>query len=41
MRASLERIWELDIECVVPAHGAIFDKDAKQDIRRLCQRFYD
>lgn len=41
LRASLDRIWELDIECVVPAHGAIFDQDAKEDIRRLCQRFYD
>jgi hypothetical protein len=41
LRASLDRLWDLDIECVVPAHGAIFDQDAKQEIRRLCQRFYD
>jgi hypothetical protein len=41
LRASLDRLWDLDIECVVPAHGALFEQDAKQDIRRLCQRFYD
>lgn len=41
LRASLDRLWALDIECVVPAHGVIFDKDAKQDIRGLCKRFYD
>jgi hypothetical protein len=41
LRASLDRLWDLDIECVVPAHGDIFDQDAKQDLRRLCQRFYD
>lgn len=41
LRASFDRLWELDIECVVPAHGAIFEEGAKDDIRRLCQRFYD
>lgn len=41
LRASLDRLWELDIECIVPAHGAIFENGAKEDIRRLCQRFYD
>jgi len=41
LRASLDRIWELEIECVVPAHGTIFEQGAKDDIRRLCQRFYD
>lgn len=41
LRASLDRLWELDIDCVVPAHGAIFEQDAKQEIRRLCERFYD
>lgn len=40
LRASLDRLWDLDIECVVPAHGGIFDQDAKQEIRRLCERFY-
>ena len=40
LRASLDRIWALDIERVVPAHGAIFEESAKQDIRGLCQRFY-
>jgi len=41
LRASLDRLWDLDIECVVPAHGDIFEQDAKQAIRRLCQRFYE
>jgi hypothetical protein len=41
LRASLDRLWDLDIECVVPAHGALFEQGAKGDIRRLCQRFYD
>lgn len=41
LRASLDRLWDLDIECVVPAHGAIFEQDAKQDIRRLCERLYN
>jgi hypothetical protein len=41
LRASLDRLWELDIERVIPAHGAIFEQSAKDDIRRLCQRFYD
>ena len=41
LRASLDRLWDLDIECVVPAHGTLFGQDAKQDIRRLCQRIYD
>ena len=41
LRASLDRLWDLDIECVVPAHGDILEQDAKQTIRRLCQRFYD
>ena len=41
LRASLDRLWDLDIECVVPAHGEILEQDAKQEIRRLCQRFYD
>ena len=41
LRASLDRLWDLDIECVVPAHGAIFEQDAKQDIRGLCKRLYD
>lgn len=41
LRASLDRLWNLDIERVVPAHGDILEQDAKQDIRRLCQRFYD
>ena len=38
--ASLDRLWDLDIERVVPAHGDIFEQDAKQVIRDLCQRFY-
>jgi hypothetical protein len=41
LRASLDRIWDLDIERVVLAHGDILEQDAKQEIRRLCQRFYD
>lgn len=41
LRASLDKLWDLDIECVVPAHGDILDQDAKQLIRQLCQRFYD
>jgi hypothetical protein len=41
LRASLDKLWDLDIECVVPAHGDILEQNAKQDIRRLCQRFYD
>ncbi|MDX2314262.1 MAG: DUF4336 domain-containing protein [Gammaproteobacteria bacterium] len=41
LRASLDKLWDLDIECVVPAHGDIFEQDAKQIIRQLCQRFYD
>ncbi len=41
LRASLDRLWDLDIQCVVPAHGDILEQNAKQDIRRLCQRFYD
>lgn len=41
LRASLDRLWGLDIECVVPAHGDILEQNAKQDIRSLCQRFYD
>lgn len=41
LRASLDKLWDLDIECVVPAHGDILDQDAKQVIRQLCQRFYD
>jgi hypothetical protein len=41
LRTSLDRLWDLDIECVVPAHGDIFEQDAKQTIRRLCQRLYD
>lgn len=40
LRASLDRLWKLDIERVVPAHGDILEQDAKQGIRRLCQRFY-
>jgi hypothetical protein len=40
LRASLDRIWDLDIERVVPAHGDILEQDAKQVIRGLCQRFY-
>ena len=41
LRASLDRLWALDIERVIPAHGAIFEQGAKDDVRRLCQRFYD
>jgi Domain of unknown function (DUF4336) len=41
LRASLDRLWDLDIERIVPAHGDILEQDAKQEIRRLCQRFYD
>ena len=41
LKASLDRLWELDIERVVPAHGDIFEEDAKQVIRGLCQRFYE
>lgn len=41
LRASLDRLWDLDIERVVPAHGAIFEQDAKQEIHRLCRRFYE
>ena len=41
LRVSLDKLWDLDIETVVPAHGDILEQDAKQDIRRLCQRFYE
>jgi len=41
VRTCLDRLWELDIETVVPTHGAIWEEDAKQVIRQLSQRFYD
>lgn len=40
-RASLHRLWDLEIKRVITARGAIFEQLTNDDMRQLCRRHYE